>query len=121
MAGLIVSATLAALFICAAPQAVDGDTLRCRGLGLVRLLHIDAPELPGHCRPGRACTPGDGYASTAHLTHLIQHRPVRCAPTGRDTYGRILASCLAAGTDISCAQVSSGHAIERYGHLICRD
>src|ERR1700712_1173347 len=47
-------------------RVVDGDTLRC-GNERVRLLGIDAPELPGHCRIGRACAPGDPYASTASL------------------------------------------------------
>lgn len=44
----------------------DGDTIRCNG-ERVRLLGIDAPELPGHCRSGRDCAPGDRYASTAGL------------------------------------------------------
>jgi micrococcal nuclease len=37
---------IAALFLCLAPVAVDGDTLRCGG-DLVRLIGIDAPEMPG--------------------------------------------------------------------------
>lgn len=43
---------------CVSPTVVDGDTLRC-GSTRIRLSSIDAPELPGHCRPGRECTPGD--------------------------------------------------------------
>lgn len=42
----------------------DGDTIRC-GAERIRLLGIDAPELPGHCRSGRACAPGDPYGSIA--------------------------------------------------------
>jgi endonuclease YncB( thermonuclease family) len=60
-------------FQCPAPAVVDGDTLRC-GDRRVRLYGIDAPELPGHCRPGRACTPGNPYASTDNLRRLIGHR-----------------------------------------------
>lgn len=29
-------------------EAIDGDTLRCSEIGRVRLLGIDAPEMPGH-------------------------------------------------------------------------
>ena len=34
---------------------IDGDTIHC-GYTRVRLAGIDAPEMPGHCQPGRACT-----------------------------------------------------------------
>lgn len=111
--------SLTALFLCLAPVAVDGDTLRCRGVGLVRLLSIDAPELPGHCRPGRACVDGDPFASRRHLAGLVRGRRVSCRPTGRDRYGRILARCSAGGGDLSCAQVDAGHAVRRYTRLRC--
>ena len=106
-------------FICAAPVAVDGDTLRCRGQGLVRLLAIDAPELPGHCRAGRVCTPGDGAASTRALAGLIAGREVRCEARMRDNYGRLLARCSAGGADLSCRMVADGWAVERYARLRC--
>jgi endonuclease YncB( thermonuclease family) len=48
-------------------SVTDGDTIRC-GDERIRLLGIDAPELPGHCRSGRNCAPGDPYASTSSLT-----------------------------------------------------
>ena len=32
----------------------DGDTIRCDGEP-IRLLGIDTPEVPGHCREGRDC------------------------------------------------------------------
>ena len=114
------SATLAALFLCLAPVAVDGDTLRCGGVGSVRLLAIDAPELAGHCRRGRRCVQGDGVASKAHLVRLLERGAVRCRPAGRDVYDRVLARCKAAGEDLSCAMVAAGFAVERYGRLNCR-
>lgn len=114
------SITLASFaLICTSPVAVDGDTLRCRNLGPVRLQAIDAPELPGHCRRGRVCTEGDGPASAAHLALLIRGREVVCTPDGRDAYGRVLARCSAGGQDLSCAQVRDGYAVERYGRLNC--
>lgn len=45
-------------------------------LALFRLLSIDAPEMPGHCRRGRACTPGDPYASKASVSGLVRGQAV---------------------------------------------
>jgi len=114
------SALLAAAFVCAAPVAVDGDTLRCRGFVLVRLTGIDAPEMPGHCRAGRVCTPGDGPASRASLARWIKLGPVTCIARGRDRYGRQLAACASGGHDLACLQIGSGRAVVRYGRPDCR-
>ena len=50
-------------------RAIDGDTLRCGSIR-IRLLGIDAAELPGHCRIGRHCAPGDPFAQQAALRRL---------------------------------------------------
>lgn len=110
---------LALALACSHPVAVDGDTLRCARIGPVRLLAIDAPELPGHCRRGRVCTVGDPVASTANLARLLARGATVCHPVGRDRYNRILARCATAGVDLSCAQVARGFAVERYGKLVC--
>lgn len=68
----------------------DGDTLRCDQIGRVRLLGIDAPELPGHCRKGRVCVPGDGPASKRSLERMVRG-PVTIQPVTRDRYGRVVA------------------------------
>jgi endonuclease YncB( thermonuclease family) len=106
------------IFDCPAPRVVDGDTLHC-GPIRVRLASIDAPELPGHCRRGRVCTPGDPFASAEHLQALIAARPLSCRQKDIDRYGRIVAYCAVAGQDLSCAQVQSGNAVIRYGSLSC--
>lgn len=87
-------------FLCLAALAIDGDTLRCGGVGLVRLARIDAPEMAGHCRRGRQCAPGDPVAAKAALSAMLVG-PVRCkhvdAVPGwrgfepRERYGRIVA------------------------------
>lgn len=105
-------------FECASPQVVDGDTLRCGSLR-VRLYGIDAPELPGHCRPGRECTPGDPYASTASLEQLVGGSTLQCRKTDIDAYGRTVARCSVGDDDLSCAQIRSGHAVKRYGFIWC--
>jgi len=96
--------------------AVDGDTLRA-GRERIRLLGIDAPELPGHCRRGRACVSGDPVAAKISLATTL-HGPIRIRRLGHDVYGRTLALVEADGRDIACAQIAAGHAAyrPRYDH-----
>lgn len=122
---------ITAFFLCLSPVAVDGDTLRCAGVGLVRLVGIDAPELPGHCRAGRVCTPGDGWASKRALAALVARGVVWCEDQGRDAYGRVLGRChqvsgpnanrsdRVRGRDLSCAMIESGQAVARYSRIRC--
>ncbi|MDB5582370.1 MAG: hypothetical protein JWR80_7546 [Bradyrhizobium sp.] len=70
-------------------RVVDGDTLNCAG-ERVRLLGIDAPELPGHCRQGRDCAPGDPFGSTASLESAVGPE-MTIERVGQDRYGRTLA------------------------------
>lgn len=107
--------------ICQAPVAVDGDSVRCANIGkLVRMAGIDAPELPGHCRRGRVCAPGDGAASKAALAELLARGPVFITPSGRDKYGRIVARVTAGQVDLSCKMITLGKAIPRYTPLDCK-
>ena len=90
--------------------AVDGDTLRC-GDERVRLIGIDAPELAGHCRPGRDCAPGNALASKAALARLVNRHPVRLDRQGFDHYGRTLAFAFVGSINLSCAQLRGRQAI----------
>lgn len=103
---------------CTDPRVVDGDTLRC-GKTRIRLSGIDAPELPGHCARGRACTPGDPFASTDNLRALVSGAVMTCRQTDTDRYGRTVARCSVRGRDLSCAQVAGGFAVRRYAPLSC--
>lgn len=106
--------------VCQAPRAVDGDTIRCANLpASVRLLGIDAPELPGHCRRGRVCTPGDGQASTRKLAQLLRTGTVWVTPAGHDRYARILARVRIGTIDASCHQIATGAAVRRYSRIHC--
>lgn len=116
--GTSASRAAAASFSCDAPEVIDGDTLRC-GSESVRLHGIDAPELPGHCRPGRRCVEGDPFASTENLRRLIDGSTLQCSANETDRYGRTVARCSANGVDLSCAQLASGHAERRYGFIWC--
>lgn len=91
--------------------AIDGDTLRC-GAERIRLLGIDAPEMPGHCQEGRNCAPGDPVASRNALAERVKG-DATIERIGRDLYDRTLARVRVNGVDLSCSQLASGHAIYR--------
>lgn len=90
-------------------RVTDGDTIRC-GDERIRLLGIDAPELPGHCRAGRICAPGDAYASRGSLGVAIAET-MRITRVGTDRYGRTLALVAGPRGDLSCWQLRRGQAI----------
>lgn len=107
-------------FSCVSPYHHDGDAIRCGFAGRsMRLYGIDAPEMPGACRPGRQCTPGDPYAARDHLVSLTQGRSIRCQQVDTDSYGRQVVKCSAGELDLSCQMVRDGYAVERYGRLSC--
>jgi uncharacterized membrane protein YsdA (DUF1294 family) len=111
----------AASFACLSPTHHDGDNIRCRNIdGSMRLHGIDAPEMPGACRPGRMCTPGDPYAARDHLRELTRGRSVTCEQVDTDRYGRRVVACEAEGVDLACAMIADGFAVPRYGDPGCR-
>ncbi len=120
MSFTLVALAAAASFVCEAPSHHDGDNVRCANVQTaIRLQGIDAPEMPGACRPGRDCTPGDPYAARDYLRSLTRGRQVQCTPEGEDVYGRIIARCSAGGVDLSCAMIASGQAVPRYAAIDC--
>lgn len=117
------TAGVSGAFSCQVATVTDGDTFRCADGTRIRLSAIDAPEMPGSCRPGRSCAPGDPYKAKDTLSRLAAGRTVRCEAAGK-SYNRLAAWCSAGGKDLSCAMVRSGHAIrlpqfDRQGRL-CR-
>jgi len=81
----------------------DGDTVGC-GNERIRLLGIDAPEMPGHCRRGRDCVAGDPYASTSNLAAAMTGL-LTIDRVGEDHYGRTLALVAGSQGDLSCWQL----------------
>lgn len=90
-------------------RVTDGDTIRC-GDERIRLLAIDAPELPGHCRMDRDCAPGDPYASTDSLGEAMTG-DIHIERFGTDRYGRTLASLTGDKGNLSCWQLAHSQAI----------
>ena len=90
-------------------SVTDGDTVRC-GNERVRLVGIDSPELPGHCRKGRICVAGDPYAATSSLKSALSFS-MSIERLGTDHYGRTIAAIAGEKGDLSCHQLKTGHAI----------
>jgi len=103
-------------------RVTDGDTIRCRD-ERVRLLGIDAPEMPGHCSAHRRCAPGDPYTSAASLRSAMTGS-LRIERVGDDRYGRTLAIVASGRGDLSCWQLKHDQAIYKSqwdnGYLIAR-
>jgi micrococcal nuclease len=108
---LIAALLLAAAFACTSPQVTDGDTIKCSSQR-IRLLGIDAPEMPGHCRRGRKCVKGDPFASKRSLARGLAQGRVRVQPVSTDRYGRTIAVVRAGGVNMSCWQLE--HRAARY-------
>ncbi len=70
-------------------QVIDGDTITVAGVGVVRLLGVDAPEKTGGYRAAEKF----GDEATTFLTRLIEGRIVRLEYDGarKDQYHRTLA------------------------------
>jgi endonuclease YncB( thermonuclease family) len=102
-------------FACSVASVTDGDTFRCTDGTRIRLSAIDTAEMPGACRPGRTCAPGNPHVAKAALSRLISGRTVQCEPAG-NSYNRVAAWCSVSGQDLSCAMVRSGHAIRLPQH-----
>ena len=87
--------------------AIDGDTIRCAEQR-VRLLGSDAAELPGHCRSGRDCAPGDPLAQKRALARLVGGDLI-IRPIKFDRYGRIVGVVETVdGLNLSCAMIGIG-------------
>lgn len=113
----ILMALLASQALISGPAVViDGDTLRV-GAERIRLIGIDAPERSQRCGQQRQVP--CGVLSSQWLERLVQRRTVRCIPTERDQYGRLLAMCRIGSIDIGGAAVAAGWAIayRRYSDI----
>jgi endonuclease YncB( thermonuclease family) len=98
----------------------DGDAIRCGVSGRsMRYYAVDAPKMPGACRPGRRCTPGDPCTSRDHLAGLTAGKDVTCRQRGTDHFGRRVVQCFAASVELSCRVVAEGFLVEQYGRLEC--
>jgi endonuclease YncB( thermonuclease family) len=106
-------------FICVAPYVIDGDTIQCSRGPRVRIARIDAPEMPGHCRRGRNCAPGDPFEAKAALVEVIDRHDLQCTAESAsarggsaiDRYGRTVAKCSVNGVDLGEYMIAGGFAV----------
>jgi endonuclease YncB( thermonuclease family) len=109
------------LLLCIAAVAIDGDGIRCRNLGEVRLLGIDAPDRTSS-RPCRerfgdhVCSDRQARAAKEAMRSALRLSPVRIEPAGRDRYGRLLGIAYTGRVNINCRmlQVSGVRYMPRY-------
>lgn len=99
---------LAAVALNGPVRAIDGDTIVAASEH-IRLTAIDAPEMPGHCRKGRDCAPGDPFAAKAALADDLRG-VLTIERLGLDRYGRTVGDVFSDGRSLSCLQLATGHA-----------
>jgi endonuclease YncB( thermonuclease family) len=96
-------------------SVIDGDTIEIHGQR-IRLWGIDAPESDQLCRNEDSDLYQCGRVAATALAALIYAipRPVTCASTGLDQYGRTVAVCSLGqpGPDIGQWLVANGHALD---------
>ena len=88
----------------------DADTIEI-GDVRIRLDAIDAPETAQTCPGGPPALLPCGRVAADDLRAWLGDAEVRCQPTGKDRYGRILARCSRGNDDVQAWLVSSGRAM----------
>ena len=99
------------------PHIHDGDTVEIRGVK-VRITGIDAPETDQRCLDANGKLSECGIEVRNQLSKKAAGRQWTCRVSGKDRYGRSLASCHIDGEDIARWMVRSGLALsfKRYSH-----
>ena len=89
-------------------RVVDGDTIVVRGIGRVRLIGVDTPEVQ---HPRRGSSEPGGQAARTFLKSWLEGRRVRLefGPVRTDKYGRTLAYVYLDGTSVTDELIRLGH------------
>lgn len=103
-------------------SVIDADTIEIHGQR-IRLEGIDAPE------SGQSCTDAEGRAwpcgrrAAFALADHIGQKPVHCISSGKDRYGRSLATCDLDGENLNRWLVANGWAVayRRYSQAYVSD
>ncbi len=91
------------------PRVVDGDSLVVSGVS-VRLFGVDAFELAQRCHDRSGASYACGARARDALVRTIGSLSVRCTRQDTDHYGRMVAVCTSAATDLAAAQARAGWA-----------
>lgn len=93
--------------LCLAAMVIEGDGIRCRNLGEVRLLGIDAPDYQ-RSRPCRqrfgdhVCSDRQARQAKEAMRSALRLGPIRIESVGRDRYNRVLGIAYAGGVNLNC-------------------
>ena len=89
-------------------RVIDGDTIVVRGVGRVRLIGVDTPEVQ---HPQRGPSEPGGRAARTFLENWLEGRRVRLefGPVRTDKYGRTLARVYLDGTSVTDELIRLGH------------
>lgn len=91
-------------------RVVDGDTLHAGGLK-IRLMGFDTPELRARCEAEAILA----KRATERLQELAGESDVRFCPSGKDRYGRTLATMPVNGKNVADILIGEGLAREYHG------
>lgn len=91
-------------------RVIDGDTLAV-GATTYRLFGVDALESKQTCTATSGVIWKCGASATEALRALVGTSPVQCDARERDRYGRTVATCRTAETDLGEAMVAGGWAV----------
>jgi endonuclease YncB( thermonuclease family) len=109
---------IGALLLCVAAHVVDGDTIRCDGIGRVRLAAIDTADKTSSspCRRhygNHLCDNALQAKGKAALEMATAGKQVMFRPVGMDRRnGRVVAVMSVGRVDLQCAQLAAG--VARY-------
>jgi endonuclease YncB( thermonuclease family) len=92
-------------------SVIDGDTIEIHGQR-TRLWGIDAPESAQLCRDAESDFYRCGARTANELATFLEGKVVSCEPVDTDRYGRTVARCSAAGTDLGDWLVGRGLALD---------
>lgn len=103
----------------AAPQVIDGDSLR-DGVEEIRLHGIDAPEYRQTCHRADGTRYNCGRQAARHLRSLIARSgaALECRIVDTDRYDRAVAVCSAGGRELNLAMVEDGWAVAYTDHAL---
>ena len=120
--GLAVSCFVHAEELTGTARVLDGDTIELRGKR-IRLEGIDAPETRQQCERSYGSKYRCGRDAMTALRKKISGRRISCSSSGRDRYGRTIATCSLGKTDLNRWMVRRGHAVayRRYSRTYVGD
>lgn len=102
-AALVVASTVSGVSsaLRARPDQRGGSNAPVRTLaGAMRSHDIDAPEVPGNCRSGRACVTGNPTARRDHLRLFARNSRVNSTAGDRDNHGQRFVPRTAVGVEL---------------------